>query len=213
MNIRLHIILWGVLLSFCAHSNDFVQVTPSQDHPWSLIASFGPGKYPYSFNKDKSTAVGRFALGNELLLAGSYALGLELGLQNGAHLKLDIPKTTLALMSWLPARTTLAPMPDFLMTAKSDSIGSSLLFAELKGGVAYRHWAIHHDSVQVISKIACEIQAGLGYPITTLANLSLLYQGVFGGNPKLQFSPNNTMEHVSNIPPLHAVLLGLSVNL
>lgn len=213
MKMKLQLGLVGILLSFklCAHS--IAPAMTSQDQPWSVIASFGTSKYEYVNPKDKSTAVGRLAVGNELMLAGDYALGLELGLQSGAHLKLDIPKETLVLLGWIPARTTLGPMLDLLITAKSDPIGNSVFFAQLKGGVAYRYLEINQNSMKDVSKLAGEIQAGLGFPVSALANLNLLYQGVFGSDPEVQMNTNRKIEHISNIPPLHAILLGLSVNM
>ncbi|MFI4918757.1 MAG: hypothetical protein ACHP65_04305 [Legionellales bacterium] len=207
------LIIIGMLLSFNVMADGYSPASTSQDQPWSVTASFGGGKYQHIHPKDRQTAVGRLALGNELMLTGNYALGLEMGLQNGNNLRLNIPNVTLALLEWLPVRTTLGPMLDLLITAKSDPLGSSSFFAQLKGGVAYRYWHINTAPINDLSQLAGEIQAGFGYPITALANLSFLYQGVYGSDPKLHIIASNQTGHISNIPVLHAVLLGLSVNL
>ena len=104
-------------------------------------------------------------------------------------------------------------MLDLLITAKSDPLGGSAFFAQLKGGVAYRNWRVKEEPINDLSQLAGEIQAGFGYPITALANLNLLYQGVFGNDPNLKLNIYNKTGHISNIPALHAVLLGFSVNL
>lgn len=213
MKIKLQSCLLGILLSFQLYASGFSPTMTTQDQPWYITASFGTSRYEYIYPKDKTTAVGRLAVENELLLAGNYALGLELGLQSGARLKLDIPKETITLLGWIPARTSLGPMLDLLVTAKSDPIGNTLFYTQFKGGVAYRYLQVNHNPYKDMTKLAGEIQAGLGYPISALASLNLLYQGVFGGDPKFQIDKSKKIEQVSNIPPLHAILLGLSFNI
>ena len=202
--------LIGILLSIHAFADGVLSEPSSLDQPWSITASFGNSKYQNSINE---SAVGRLALGNDLLLTGDYLLGLELGLQNGHRLKFDVPAETLAVLEWLPVHTTLGPMLDLLITAKSDPLVGSNFFAQLKGGVAYRYWEANHPSVNDLSQLAGEIQAGFGYPITALATLSLLYQGVFGNDPDISINTVTKTASVSNIPSLHAVLLGFTVNL
>lgn len=213
MKIKLQLLTIGILFSINVFADGYYPEPTSQDQPWSITASFGSGKYQNAYSKDGKTALGRLALGNELMLTGDFALGLELGVQNGNKMRLDIPPQTLAVLEWLPVRSNLGPMIDLLITAKSDPLAGSAFFAELKGGVAYRHWKVEYMPINEITKLAGEIQAGFGYPITALANLNLLYQGVFGSNPNLQISTVNKIGHISNIPALHGVLLGLSVNL
>ncbi|KTD74175.1 hypothetical protein [Legionella tucsonensis] len=208
------LIIIGILLSFNAIAGDYFPKLTSQDQPWSVTASAGAGNYEVT-TRDKSVPIGRLALANEMMLAGNIALGLELGLQTGTHIKLNMPRETFqALKKWIPMQTTLAPTLDLLITSKSDPLGSSSFFAQLKGGLAYRHWRDNRVPLNDISQLAGEVQAGFGYPITALANLSLLYQGIFSGNgPNFHLDTYSKREQLSNIPTLHAVLLGLSVNL
>ena len=202
----------GILFSFNACAGNYSPKFTSQDQPWSITVSAGSAHYQIS-SADRNPALGRLALGNEMLLAGNIALGLELGLQTGNKICLNIPKEALNVLAWFPIQTTLAPTVDLLITSKSDPIGNSAVFAQLKGGLAYRHWRIDRIPVNEISQLAGELQAGFGYPITALANLSVLYQGVYGNKPYLQVNPASNREHLTNIPTLHSVLLGLSVNL
>lgn len=213
MKIKLSLLIIGIVLSVNGFADGYYPELTSQDQPWSITASFGSGKYQHIFSKDGKTALGRLALGNELMLSGDFALGLELGLQSSNHMRLTIMDETRAVLEWLPVRTTLGPMLDLLITAKSDPLAGSSFFALLKGGVAYRHWEIKSPAFNSLSQLAGEFQAGLGYPITALASLNLLYQGVYGNNPNLQINTFTRTGSVSNLPILHAVLLGLSVNL
>ncbi|MDP3269373.1 MAG: hypothetical protein Q8M40_10040 [Legionella sp.] len=211
MNIKLLAI--GLSLSINAFADGYYPEPTSQDQPWSVTASVGNGRYAHLDSSDKTSALARLALGNELMLAGEFALGVELGVQNGTRIRLKIPEKTRAVLGWLPVRTTLGPMLDLLITAKSDPLAGSAFFAQLKGGVAYRHWKTKELTINNLSQIAGEIQAGFGYPITALASLNLLYQGVYGSNPDFQVSSVTKSAHVANIPSLHAILLGFSVNI
>lgn len=202
----------GILLSFTTHAGSYLPRLTSQDQPWSVTASAGSGNYQV-MAADKNTALGRLALGNELLLAGDIALGLELGLQTGNKICLTIPKQTWNLIKWIPVSTTLSPTIDLLITTKTDPLFDSSFFAQLKGGIAYRHWKIDRIPIDEISQLAAEVQAGFGYPITALASLNLLYQGIYGNTPAFQVNSYTKKTNLSNIPTLHAVLLGLSVNL
>ncbi|MBN9231524.1 MAG: hypothetical protein BGO90_09405 [Legionella sp. 40-6] len=201
-----------MVLSFTAFAGRYSPQLTSQDQPWSVTASVGNGNYQVTAN-ERNFALGRLALGNEVLLAGDIALGLELGLQTGNKICLTKPGKNISLLRWSALQTTLSPTLDFLLTTKTDPLFDSSFFAQLKGGLAYRHWKIDRVPVNEISQFAGEIQAGLGYPITALANLSVLYQGIYGNKPNAQLSSYTQNEILTNIPTLHAILLGLSVNL
>ncbi|MBA2648958.1 MAG: hypothetical protein H0U75_05020 [Legionella sp.] len=209
---KLHTTILGILLSFNAFADGFTPVVTSQDQPWSLVASFGGGKYQI-YSKDNLSPLARFAVANEMLLSGDYALGWELGFQNGNNIHLNIPAEKLTSLGWLPVNTRLSPMFDLLATAKSDPLAGSLIFAQLKGGIAYRYWQIEQIQMNNLSRVAGEVQAGFGFPITSLAELNLLYQGVYGSKATIQYNPIDQTGRVSNIPALHAIFLGLSVNL
>ncbi|KGP63173.1 hypothetical protein EP47_06755 [Legionella norrlandica] len=213
MKMKLQLITIGILLSINVFADGYYPELTSQDQPWTIVASFGSGSYKHTYPKDTKTALGRLALANELMLSGDIALGLELGVQNGNKMRLNIPPETLAVLGWLPVKTTLSPMLDLLVTAKSDPLFGSSFFAQFKGGVAYRSWQIKLYPINDISQLAGEIQAGLGYPITALASLNLLYQGVYGNDPNLKLNINSKTASVSNIPVLHGILLGFTVNL
>lgn len=210
---KLQFVIIGILFSIQVFADGFSPDLTSQDQPWSVTASVGGGKYCHVYPKDSQSILGRLALGNEMFLTGDIALGLELGLQNGNHMHLEISDEALAVLKWLPVQTNLGPMLDLLITAKSDPLLGSSFFAQLKGGFAYRDWKIQQLHLYEFSRLAGEIQAGFGYPISTLATLSLLYQGVFGSDPNYRIDFVTRTNQVSNIPALHGILLGLSFNL
>jgi hypothetical protein len=212
MKMKLQLIAIGILFSLRVFADGYL-LEPTQDQPWSVTASVGNAKYQHVFHKDGTTILGRLALGNELMLTGDFAWGFEFGVQNGNKMRLVIPNETLAILEWFPVKTALGPMLDLLITAKSDPLAGSSLFAQIKGGVAYRYWKIENTDVNNLSQVAGEIQAGFGYPLTTLSHLNLLYQGVFGGNPNFTINPYLHSGHVSTIPALHAVLVGFSINI
>ncbi|MBL7479892.1 hypothetical protein [Legionella bononiensis] len=213
MKMKLQLFTLGILLSVNVFADGYYPELTSQDQPWTVIASVGNGRFQDIYSNDGKSVIGRLALGNELMLSGDFALGLELGVQNGHQMRLKIPNETLAVLEWLPVKTTLGPMLDLLITAKSDPLFGSSFFAQLKGGVAYRYWQVEHRPIKEISQLAGELQAGFGYPITALASLNVLYQGVYGNDPKLRIYNSTKTASISNIPILHAVLLGLTVNL
>lgn len=213
MKMKLPLTIIAILLSRSLCADGYYPEPIPPDQPLSVTASIGTGRYQYLHNSSGKTALGRLALGNDMMLTGALAWGLELGIQNGNKMHLAIPNETLAILQWLPVKTSLGPMLDLLVTAKSDPIAGSSVFAQLKGGIAYRKWQIEHQAINSISQLAAEVQAGFGYPLTTLASLNVIYQGVFGNEPNLVINPNTKTGHITNIPSLHAVLFGLSVNI
>ncbi|KTD82866.1 hypothetical protein [Legionella waltersii] len=213
MKSKLQSISIGVLISFNLFADGFIEAT-SQDQPWTITASFGHGTYQRVHNHDSQNVLARLALGNELGLSGDIALGVEFGIQNGNRMRLNIPEETLSVLGWLPPiKSNLGPMLDLLVTAKSNPLFGSSFFAQMKGGLAYRHWKVPINPVNNLSQLAGEIQAGFGYPITALASLNLLYQGVYGSDPNLKINFETRRGSVSNIPILHGFLLGLTVNI
>lgn len=111
----------------------------------------------------------------------------------------------------LPIQTTVKPILDLLATLKSNSFGTTPIFAQFKGGIAYRRWQFNdRDSINDKSQIAGEVQAGLGYAISERARLSLSYQGIFGSTPEFRFDPDSATGRVSNIPIQNGVLFGLT---
>lgn len=203
-------IVTGWFLAFSALaggdlSDDGISSDSLGNH-WTVIASLGYGEYQHMYQSDGQTAIGRLALGAEMLAMNHATFGLEFGAQSGNQMRIAIPQP----FNYV-TQSTVKPMVDLLVTAHVNPLSESLLFTQLKGGVVYRYWKMESDWMRSKSELAGEVQAGIGYPITELTNLNILYQGIFGGNAKVHFNPLLETGYVANIPVQHGVLVGISM--
>lgn len=217
MKQRLSLIAIGCFLSFTALAKSYLPIMNSKsdnadnlDNSWSVIASLGYSDYQRVYRSDSNTAIARLAFAAELLTANQAAFGLELGVQSGNHMRFSIPQGTLDTLG-CAVRTTMKPMLDLLITANANLLNESLLFTQVKGGIAYRHWQIDNVWINNKSELAGEVQAGFGYPLTEISNLNLLYQGIFGGSPRLHANNLSETRNMSNIPVQHGLILGFSI--
>ncbi|KTD24680.1 MULTISPECIES: hypothetical protein [Legionella] len=206
---RMCLMTIGCFLSFNVFANSYLP-PESLDNRWTLVASLGYSDYQHMHRSEGQTAVGRLALAAELLTATQANFGLEVGVQTGNRMRFAIPQGPIAALGYA-VQTTMRPMFDLLVTANANPLTESLLFTQLKGGIAYRYWQINSFRINNKAEIAGEVQAGFGYPLTEITNLNLLYQGVFGSNPRFHVHPFPESGSVSNIPIQHGVLLGLSI--
>lgn len=212
MTLRTRIVALGCVLSLKAAAGGFLPAISVEESPgsrWSIIASLGYGQYQHVYSNDGKTPLGRLAVGAELLSTSQTAFGLEFGVQNGNRMRVALPINTLDIVGGV-VKTTVKPMLDLLLTANTTPISESLLFTQLKGGIAYRQWQMESDWVSNKTELAGELQAGFGYPLTEITSLNLLYQGVFGGNPKFRQNSIGDAWHFSSIPIQHGILFGFS---
>lgn len=178
---------------------------------WSVSASLGMTHYQNMFSSDGETAIGRLALGRELITRSWGTLGLELGVQNGNTMRYVPSQSAIDALGGLPIQTTVKPMLDLLATVKTMPLGNTAMVGLVKGGVAYRHWQFNdRDSINDCSQLAGEFQVGVGYALNERASLSLVYQGIYGANPHFTLNSAAMTGHVSNIPIQNGVLLGLT---
>jgi hypothetical protein len=112
----------------------------TNSHPWSVTASLGYTNYQSMYSDDGQTALGRLAIGKELFTRKYLIFGLEIGVQSGNTMRLNVPQITLDEIGGLPNQSTVKPTLDLLATAKIQPLGSSQFFGEIKGGIAYRQW-------------------------------------------------------------------------
>jgi hypothetical protein len=61
--------------------------------------------------------------------------------------------------------------------------------------------------------MAPEIQLGIGCSLTDYVNLSLSYQGIYGGSADYRVNSITEVGNVDNIPGQQGLLLGLSFNI
>lgn len=187
--------------------------------PWIFSGSVGYGLFLDMYKNDGQTALGRLSVGKEVFKSDEMAfgseisLGLELGVQTGNSMRPGNEQPTLDLFG-LPIQSTLKPTIDFLATLRTNTLENVPLFMQLKAGVAYRHWQFEtFESINSISKIAPELQLGVGYLISDMAFITFSYQGIFGGNPDFSVNTTQITGTVINIPSQNALLVGFSLTL
>lgn len=187
------------------------RIAPPEEnkYPWSITGSVGYTQFQQAGDSSGGALLGRFAIGKALYRTSHSLFGLELGVQNGNRMSIAASQATLDQMGSLPIWTTVKPMVDLLGTLQvgSERHAAFLIF---KGGIAYRTWESERQSINNLSQLAGEVQAGIGMPIVKNATLSLLYQGVFGANNAFTVYPDSSA-HLSNIPIQNGVLLSLSL--
>ncbi len=207
------------LIGFCllqtlpayADSNPLSHPTES-NHPWAITASIGYTDFQNSYKNEGQTILGRLAFDRELLNFKLAKFGVEVGVQNGNSMRLSVSQTTLDELGGSPIQTTVKPILDLLATVATVPFGKSSIFAQVKGGIAYRSWQFDdRTSINFLSNIAGEVQAGLGVALNSNTSLSLLYQGIYGGNPDFVVNATNETGTINNIPMQNGVLLSLSV--
>lgn len=188
-------------------------VAPAEDaHLWSLTASIGYTNFQNMYQSEGQTALGRLAFGAALLDTDFFNFGVELGVQNGNQMRLDVSEADLNALGGSPIQTTVKPTLDLLATAMSAPLLNTPLFAQIKGGIAYRRWQFDdRTSIDFLSNVAGELQAGIGIAISKTANLSVLYQGIYGGNPNFVVNTTNETGSISTVPIQNGVLLSLAV--
>lgn len=184
-------------------------LSQSISYPWTVSASLGYADFLKVHEGDQQTALGRFAIGRDIVRKGPFLFGLELGLQSGNQMRLKMTDEEIESLGGLLVQSTLKPMLDALITVRITPEFTAPLFIQVKGGGAYRRWQMDRDTINDISQLAPEVSAGFGYIITPNASISLSYQGIFGGNPGLSIDLDNASGTVKNIPVQHAILLGI----
>ena len=210
--------LLGGFLSFASFAGTMGIMPPPpmpliETHPWSVTASLGYTSYEYGTDGTGQTPIGRFGIGKALCDIGQSSLGAEIGIQNGNTMRLFIPQATLDLLGGLPITATVTPMIDLLGTLRVSFASNSPLFADIKGGLAYRRMYIARETVNNKYQFAGEFQLGVGMPIADSSTLSLLYQGIWGGNLTYTANAASGTGQISNIPIQNGILLSLNITL
>jgi hypothetical protein len=159
-----------------------------EPRPWSVIGGLGYTWYDFGYHGgssadpaaqasigDGQTAFGRFAIARDLAKRHSIQFGLELGVQSGNIMRLDIPQATLDLLGGMPVQANIKPMIDLLATATTEPLMTGYpAYGVLKAGIAYRRMQIDERvTVNDLSQVGFELQAGLGANITDRARLAL----------------------------------------
>jgi hypothetical protein len=170
----------------------------------------GYGVISGMYKNDGRMAQTRLVLGYNLASFWEHwTLGLELGVQSGAEMRVSGSSALISTAGGLHPQVTLKPFLDLLLAVRWDMGKDFSLFA--KGGIAYRelHFKDRNSSKDSIQKVNGEFQAGIGYEISSHARLVAFYQGIYSENHvglSLSSSGNVRMAH---IPTQQAGFLGI----
>jgi hypothetical protein len=175
----------------------------------------GYGAMSGAEENDGNFAQGRLALGLNLYQYQPAMFGLEIGVQSGNTMRLQVSDAVLAALGGLPVQVTLQPFVDLLATVKCQISQRYPIIAFLKGGIAYRqmHFNDRISSSDSLQQVNGEVQVGLGYQVTRNATLSAFYQGIYSNNSAnvtLDAAAENTF--ISQIPTQQAGFLGIEYN-
>lgn len=198
---------------------DAALMPPTNTQPWSVTAGLGYTSIQNTYGGHGQTPFGRFAIGkalrsfNTMGLSSDSNLGLELGIQNGKRLPLNISEQEASTLGGLPIWTTLQPMIDVLATLRISPMSNQHFIGLVKGGMAYRRWQMDRGTINNVYQVGGEVQAGIGYAISPSYTLSLLYQGIFGANPNFTLSADTFTGHINNIPIQNGILLNFGITL
>lgn len=207
----LGVVIGALSFSSFAGTMGSISPPPAPAGLWGVTGSIGYTHYENMYRGDGNTALGRFALERQLYAGNTLRWGLELGVQSGNSMRVAANQVDTDALGGLPIQSTVKPMLDLLVTLKTTPFLIDSIYAQVKGGAAYRRWQFENrDSINDLTQFAGEVQAGLGVPVSANFDLSLSYQGVYGGNPNLVVNALNQTAHVSTIPIQHGVLLGLT---
>lgn len=179
-------------------------------NPWTVEAAFGMATYPNMMNHDGQIAVGRFSLGHALLTKPYWQAGIEVGIQTGNTMRLNVPKESIDALGGVPIEAKMKPMLDVMIGFKTEPLIPFPIIAWLKGGVAYRQLQLDHESVNELQGYSPEIQAGMGYRINEHATFNIGYQIIWGNNPILTLNPQNETGVLHYLPSQQAIVIGIT---
>lgn len=180
--------------------------------PWSVTASIGYTNFENMYAHEGQTAVGRLAFDKGFLHIKNIDLGVELGVQNGNSMRLNVSQADLDILGGAPVQTNVNPIVDLLATLTTTPLLNTPIFAQVKGGIAYRSWEFEdRTSINPISNVAGEVQAGVGIALSKISQLSVLYQGIYGGNSNFIVNATDEVGSVSSIPIQNGILLSINV--
>ena len=198
--------------SVCAMPLESPQANINKLSPWSFTASVGYTNFNDMYANEGQSALWRLAFDRSIFNIKSFDIGAEVGVQNGNSMRLNVSQADLDILGGAPVQTTVNPIIDLLGTVTTQPFTNLPVFAQVKGGIAYRTWQFEdRTSINPPSSIAGEVQAGLGVFISKTTTLSLLYQGIYGGNSNFIIDATNEIGHVSSVPVQNGVLLSMAI--
>lgn len=178
---------------------------------WGFSGSIGATNYRQAYANDGQSILGRLSLNAQYDVTESLNVGLDIGVQNGNTMRLDIPKPVLDMLGGEPITVVIKPLLDALVTIKVTPFDNPGLFGFVKGGIAYRQLQVDRNEVNNLTKTNPELQVGLGYGVSDNGALFLGFQHVFGSNPNYQVNPLTETGYIKALPSQDSILMGLSI--
>ena len=176
-----------------------------------VSGSIGATNYQQAYANDGQSILGRLSLNAQYDVTESLNIGLEIGVQNGNTMRLDIPKLELDMLGGEPVTVAIKPLLDALGTLKVTPFDNPGLFGFVKGGIAFRQLQVDRNEVNNLTKINPELQVGIGYGVKDNGTLFLSFQHVFGSNPNYQVNPLTETGYIEGLPSQDSILMGLSI--
>ncbi len=199
------LLLGALSLTGTAHA-DWFDAIPS----WSFSGAMGITTVDNMLKNEGESAIGRISIQKYITTSDVLDMGLELSLQNGNTMKMDIPQYLLDKVGGLPIELTLKPTIDLLISAKINNLLTDDIFLYAKAGVAYRRAQVDRITVNNLSVYHPEAQIGLGYLLNDKLNLFLGYQHIFGKDPAFSVNDETETASIKNIPSQKSILFGVS---
>jgi hypothetical protein len=207
-------ILSAIILSNAVYAMPLKTLEENTIKPssWSFTPSIGYTNFNNMYGNEGQTILWRLAFDKDILNMKLFDIGAELGAQNGNSMRLDVSQEDLDILGGNPVQTTVNPIIDLLATLTTKPFTNTPVFLQLKGGIAYRNWQFEdRTSINPLSSIAGELQAGLGFMISDTTKLSILYQGIYGGSSDFIVDSSNETAQISQIPIQNGVLLSMAI--
>ena len=213
----------ALFLSGVAHATQHIDVKPqTPDKDGVVINNFAPyyglsggyGSFSSMRNSTGDTAVGRLAIGSLFKFRQDISLGGELGVQSGKRMDLgsySVAPFFAGVINPLPVYLTINPVIDILGIFKYHF--ALPFFAQVKAGGVYMKAMLDGADLQGTSQWNTELQAGVGYDVTSNTRLVLDYQRFFGSTPTLKYTnPAAGTATLSRMPTWQGGLISIEVN-
>ena len=159
------------------------------------------------FHQDGQYSLLKLSIGKELFHYHSTAIGLELGVETGNTMRLDISKTLLNQLGGLPFQSQMKPTSDLLGIIRAP-IYSTRLNVLLKTGVAFRTWQFERCSADDRSQVDPEFQFGFAWQVNNSVYLQLSGRTIIGQKVRYSINPLEEQLIITGMPSQYGVLIG-----
>jgi hypothetical protein len=187
----------------------YCSVLSCANYPWRVSLGFGYGHFQDMFYQDGYYPSLKIALGKGLISTNHINLGLELGMETGNTMRLDVPKPLLNQVGGMPMQSTVKPIFDILETLQAEI--NRRFFGVLKAGGALRSWQFERCSSVDKMQVNPEFQVGMGYHINQKSYVELVYRSIVGRPLTYVVNTGNEQLYVSGSPTQQGILLNITL--